>query len=60
MNSKLSLTACWILAIVLSLCVLLFANNESETNPEAEQHFERQMSCKYSLITMPQLLNTRQ
>ncbi|MHC4752085.1 MAG: ankyrin repeat domain-containing protein [Planctomycetota bacterium] len=41
MNSKLSLTACWILAIVPSLCVLLFANNESETNPEAEQHFQK-------------------
>jgi len=37
----LSLTACWTLAIVLGLCVLSFANNKSETNPEAEQHFQK-------------------
>jgi ankyrin repeat protein len=37
----LSLTACWIFAIVPGLCVLSFAENKSETNPEAEQHFQK-------------------
>ena len=37
----LSLTMCWILAIVPGLCVLSFADNKSETNSEAEQHFQK-------------------
>ncbi len=37
----LSLTAYWIFAIVPGLCVLSFADNTSETNPEAEQHFQK-------------------
>jgi len=43
MNHKrlFSLTICWILAVVLVLPVLSLAGNESETNPEAEQHFQK-------------------
>ena len=37
----LSLTICWTLAIVPGLCVLSFGDNKSETNPEAEQHFQK-------------------
>jgi len=37
----LSLTICWILAIITCLCVLSFADNKSQTNPEAEQHFQK-------------------
>jgi len=37
----LSLAACWALAIVPGLCVISFADNRSETNPEAEQHFQK-------------------
>jgi cytohesin len=37
----LSLTACWILTIVPGLCVSSFAQNKSETNPEAELHFQK-------------------
>jgi len=37
----LSSTACWILAIVPGLCVLSYADNKSQTNPEAEQHFQK-------------------
>jgi len=36
-----SLTACLILTTAPGLCVLSFANNTSETNPEAEQHFQK-------------------
>jgi len=36
-----SLTICWILVTVPGLCVLSFAGNESATNTEAEQHFEK-------------------
>jgi len=36
-----TLTVCWIVAIVLGLSVQSFANNDSETNPEAEQHFQK-------------------
>ena len=36
-----TLTVCWIVAIVFGLSVQSFANNESETNPEAEQHFQK-------------------
>ena len=38
---SLTLTACWTLAMVPGLCVLSFADNASETNPEAEQHFQK-------------------
>jgi len=43
MNNKrlISLTICWILAVVPGLCVLSFAGIESGTNTEAEQHFEK-------------------
>jgi len=43
MNHKrlISLTACFILSVVPGLSVLSFAGNESETNTEAEQHFEK-------------------
>ena len=37
----LSLTICWIIAIIPGLCVLSFADNKSETNSEAEQHFQK-------------------
>jgi ankyrin repeat protein len=37
----LSLTICRTLTIVLGLCVLSFADNKAETNPEAEQHFQK-------------------
>ncbi|MBN2315462.1 MAG: ankyrin repeat domain-containing protein [Sedimentisphaerales bacterium] len=37
----LSLTTYWILVIVPGLCVISFADNKSQTNPEAEQHFEK-------------------
>ena len=42
MNNKrlISLTICWIL-VAPGLCVLSFADNKSETNPEAEQHFQK-------------------
>ena len=36
-----SLTICWILTIVPGLCVLSFADSKSQTNPEAEQHFQK-------------------
>ena len=36
-----SLTICWILTIVPGLCVSSFAQNKSETNPEAELHFQK-------------------
>lgn len=36
-----TLTVCWIAAIVFGLSVQSFANNKSETNPEAEQHFQK-------------------
>lgn len=36
-----SLTVCWIFAIVPGLCVLSYADNKSQTNPEAEQHFQK-------------------
>ncbi len=43
MNNKRSITLalCWILVTISGLCVLSFAGNESGTNPEAEQHFEK-------------------
>lgn len=43
MNHKrlISLTICWILAVVLGLPVLSLAGNESGTNSKAEQHFEK-------------------
>jgi len=43
MNNKrlISLTTCWILAVVLILPVLSFAGNESGINKEAQQHFEK-------------------
>ncbi len=43
MNNKrlISLAICWILVAVPGLAVLSFANNESGTNTEAEQHFEK-------------------
>ncbi|MGB2865565.1 MAG: hypothetical protein WBC05_19700, partial [Sedimentisphaerales bacterium] len=43
MNNKrpITLTVCWILAIVLGLSVQSFANNESETIIKAEQHFQK-------------------
>jgi ankyrin repeat protein len=43
MNNKrpITLTVCRIAAIVLGLSVQSFANNKSETNPEAEQHFQK-------------------
>jgi len=37
----LSLTICWILAVVLGLPVLSLAGNESGTNSKAEQHFQK-------------------
>jgi ankyrin repeat protein len=37
----LSLAACWTLAIVSGLCVPSLAANTSQTNPEAEQHFQK-------------------
>jgi len=36
-----TLTVCWIVAVVLGLSVQLFANNESETIIKAEQHFQK-------------------
>ena len=36
-----SLTTCFILSVVLGLSVLSFAGNESETNAEAQRHFEK-------------------
>ncbi|TET83953.1 MAG: tetratricopeptide repeat protein, partial [Desulfobacteraceae bacterium] len=36
-----SLKVCWIFVIVLGLSVLSFADTESGTNTEAEQHFEK-------------------
>jgi len=36
-----TLTACLILTIVPGLCVISFAATESETNQEAEQHFQK-------------------
>jgi len=43
MNHKrlISLTTCFILSVVPGLSVLSFAGNESETNTEAEQHYEK-------------------
>ena len=42
MNKRLvTLTICCIVAIVLGLTVQSFANNESETNTEVEQHFQK-------------------
>ena len=43
MNNKrsISLTICWILVVVLGLCLLSFADNESGTNIKAEQHFQK-------------------
>jgi len=43
MNNKrlISLTICWILAVVPGLCVLSFADIESGTISEAEQHYEK-------------------
>jgi len=43
MNHKrlISLTTSFILSVVPGLSVLSFASNESETNTEAEQHFEK-------------------
>ena len=43
MNNKrlISLTICWISVIALGLCVSSFAENESGTNTEAKQHFEK-------------------
>ena len=48
MNNRrlISLTICWILAVVLGLPVLSFANNESVTNPEAEQHFKKAIELR--------------
>ena len=43
MNNKklISLSICWILVALPGLCVLSFAGNESGTNTEVEQHFEK-------------------
>ncbi len=43
MNNKrlISLTVCWILVTIPGLCVLSFADNESGTNTEPEQHFQK-------------------
>ena len=43
MNHKrlISLTTCFILSVVPGSSILSFAGNESETNTEAEQHFEK-------------------
>ena len=43
MNNKrpITLTVCWIVAVVLGLSVQSFANNESETIIKAEQHFQK-------------------
>jgi ankyrin repeat protein len=43
MNHKrlISLTTCFMLSVVLGLSVSSFADNDSETNTEAEQHFEK-------------------
>ncbi|UCC98737.1 MAG: ankyrin repeat domain-containing protein, partial [Phycisphaerales bacterium] len=43
MNSRrpITLTLCWIVTVVLGLSVQSFANNKSETNPEAETHFQK-------------------
>jgi ankyrin repeat protein len=43
MNNKrlIALTICCILIVIPGLCVLSFANTESGTNTEAEQHFEK-------------------
>ncbi|KPK36438.1 MAG: hypothetical protein AMJ65_16175 [Phycisphaerae bacterium SG8_4] len=43
MNHKrlISITTCFILLVVPGLSVLSFAGNESETNTEAEQHYEK-------------------
>ena len=43
MNNKrlIALTISWILVVVPGLCVLSFADAESGTNTEAQQHFER-------------------
>ncbi|MEJ2700829.1 MAG: tetratricopeptide repeat protein, partial [Sedimentisphaerales bacterium] len=38
---SLSLTIFWILAFVPGLCALSYADNKTETNPEAEQHFQK-------------------
>jgi cytohesin len=41
MNNKSLFMICSILVIISGLCVLSFADNGSETNKEAEQHFEK-------------------
>ncbi|MFC1794190.1 ankyrin repeat domain-containing protein [Planctomycetota bacterium] len=43
MNNKklISLTISWILVVIPGLAVLSFADNKSETNIEAQQHFEK-------------------
>ena len=43
MNNKrlISLTICWTLVVIPGLCVLSYADTESGTNPEAEQHFQK-------------------
>jgi len=43
MNNKrpITLTVCWIVAVVLGLSVQSFANNESEAIIKAEQHFQK-------------------
>jgi len=47
MNKRLvTLTICWIVAIVLGLAVQSSANNESETIKKAEQHFEKAIELR--------------
>jgi len=43
MNNKriITLTLCWILVTFSGICVLAFADNQSESNTQAEQHFQK-------------------
>ncbi|MHC4205530.1 MAG: ankyrin repeat domain-containing protein [Planctomycetota bacterium] len=43
MNNKrlISLMICWILVVIPGICALSFADSESATNTEAQQHFEK-------------------
>ena len=36
-----SLTIGWIIVVIAGLCVLSFANNDTEANRKAEQHIEK-------------------